>query len=223
MLGGLTSSKHDNSQWKVPILGDLPLIGNLFRDRSKNNIKKNLYIFLRPTVLKPHFGLGVDEYTKLKLDYAKYQILSHDDFGTNSDPVQRYFFAPGRYGVKNKLSDLAQNKMPIIDAFTERRSMPGEVDIKNDAYYHDMPETPASEATPESYAPETSDVSMPHINPNKYVTPGLLESTLPPEVLAEIQQELEQVQAVKPAAPAMPPLPNMLQRGEAISSSPQWQ
>lgn len=191
VLGGLTSSKHDNSRWEVPILSSLPLIGNLFRDRTKNNVRKNLYIFIRPTILKPHFGLGPDDYTQLKLDYAKYQVLGHDDYATNSDPVQRYFFAPNRYGIKNKLSDLAENRMPIIDAFTERKHIPNEVNLKNDPYYRGQIKEDASYG----YEPEAMEISMPHLDPNKYIAPGLLEETVPANILADIQKELDRMLA----------------------------
>jgi general secretion pathway protein D len=190
VLGGLTSSKHDNKRWKVPILGDLPLVGNLFRDRSKGYVKKNLYVFIRPTVLKPHFGLGADEYTQLKLDYAKYQILGHDDYATNKDPIQRYFFSPRRYGVKNKLRDLAENRMPIIDRFAERRFIPNEVQIGKDPYFRSN-QTHEDHSVELSYEPTVGNITMPHIQPSTYIAPGLIEESMPEDILSEIARQLE--------------------------------
>ncbi|MGH8274057.1 MAG: type II secretion system secretin GspD [Gammaproteobacteria bacterium] len=51
VLGGLISDQLQESQQKVPLLGDIPLIGDLFRYRSSEKKRQNLMIFLRPTIL----------------------------------------------------------------------------------------------------------------------------------------------------------------------------
>jgi general secretion pathway protein D len=38
---------------KVPVLGDLPLVGRLFRSESSVSAKKNLVIFVTPTIIDP--------------------------------------------------------------------------------------------------------------------------------------------------------------------------
>ncbi len=52
VLGGLISTNLSQSQKKVPLLGDIPLLGNLFRYRSSSKTRQNLMIFLRPTILR---------------------------------------------------------------------------------------------------------------------------------------------------------------------------
>jgi hypothetical protein len=173
VLGGLTGSKHDTSQWHVPILSSLPFIGALFRDTSRTNTKTNLYIFIRPTIIKAHFDLGPDSYTQLKLDYAKYQILGHDACINTKDPVQRYFFAPSTYGIKNKLRDYAENRMPIIDGFAEQQRTPAEVAIDRDPYFSHMK---GEESSGFAYEPEEFGfASMPHYSPESFVSPGSFE------------------------------------------------
>lgn len=51
-LGGLIRDNSIYGQQKVPGLGDIPIIGNLFRSKSKSSDKKNLIIFLQPTILR---------------------------------------------------------------------------------------------------------------------------------------------------------------------------
>jgi general secretion pathway protein D len=51
VLGGLISDNLKDSVQKVPGLGDIPLLGNLFRYRSDDNQKQDLMIFLHPRVL----------------------------------------------------------------------------------------------------------------------------------------------------------------------------
>lgn len=53
MLGGLISEDIQNTKDKVPVLGDLPLVGRLFRSETKTNRKKNLMIFVTPTIIDP--------------------------------------------------------------------------------------------------------------------------------------------------------------------------
>ena len=50
VLGGLI--RDDVTESKVPILGDIPFIGALFRSTSKQVTKQNLLVFLRPTILR---------------------------------------------------------------------------------------------------------------------------------------------------------------------------
>ncbi|HEU6449647.1 MAG TPA: hypothetical protein VFV23_14530 [Verrucomicrobiae bacterium] len=53
VLGGLITSQIQDTKDKVPMLGDVPLIGRLFQSVSKETIKKNLMIFVTPTILDP--------------------------------------------------------------------------------------------------------------------------------------------------------------------------
>ena len=52
VLGGLIQDNITENFSKVPLLGDIPLLGNLFKARSKSRSKTNLLVFLRPTVLR---------------------------------------------------------------------------------------------------------------------------------------------------------------------------
>ncbi|MDD5053097.1 MAG: secretin N-terminal domain-containing protein [Sulfuricurvum sp.] len=51
IIGGLIKDKFDRSTTKVPLLGDIPLIGNLFKDNAKSHDKINLVIILTPYIL----------------------------------------------------------------------------------------------------------------------------------------------------------------------------
>ena len=53
MFGGFTSETVNKIKKKVPVLGDLPLIKNLFRSESKTTVKKNLIMFITPTIIDP--------------------------------------------------------------------------------------------------------------------------------------------------------------------------
>ena len=53
VLGGLISSTVQSTKDKVPMLGDLPLVGRLFQSQSKTSVKKNLMIFVTATIVDP--------------------------------------------------------------------------------------------------------------------------------------------------------------------------
>ena len=52
VLGGLIQEEVSDSQSKVPLLGDIPVIGFLFRSQNTTKTKANLMVFLRPSILR---------------------------------------------------------------------------------------------------------------------------------------------------------------------------
>ncbi len=68
VLGGLISNETRENISKVPGLGDIPVLGNLFRYRSSNTLKRNLMIFLKPTILR-------DRATEMAVSGAKYNFI----------------------------------------------------------------------------------------------------------------------------------------------------
>ncbi|MBL8249947.1 MAG: type II secretion system secretin GspD [Candidatus Competibacter sp.] len=74
VLGGLIDDKIDESAQKVPLLGDVPLLGNLFRYRSTTKLKRNLMVFLHPVILRDA-GQGT-LHTDSKYSYIRDQQLA---------------------------------------------------------------------------------------------------------------------------------------------------
>ncbi len=65
VLGGLLQDSISNGEDKVPLLGDVPVLGNLFRYGTRKRSKTNLMVFLRPTVIRDANavrGLTIDRY-----------------------------------------------------------------------------------------------------------------------------------------------------------------
>jgi len=52
VLGGLISDEEGTGESQVPLLGDVPLFGSLFRYQTRERKKTNLFVFLRPVVLR---------------------------------------------------------------------------------------------------------------------------------------------------------------------------
>lgn len=53
VLGGLIAESVKKVREKVPVLGDIPFVGRLFRSESSDSIKANLVIFVTPTIIDP--------------------------------------------------------------------------------------------------------------------------------------------------------------------------
>ncbi len=67
VIGGLIQDTVNDSVQKVPLLGDLPILGGLFRYKSRSHSKTNLMIFLRPTLIRD--SKRADAYTGERYDY----------------------------------------------------------------------------------------------------------------------------------------------------------
>lgn len=52
VMGGLLSDEERRTIEKIPVLGDIPVLGNLFKSKAKSRNKTNLMIFIRPTILR---------------------------------------------------------------------------------------------------------------------------------------------------------------------------
>jgi len=89
VLGGLIEDRVRESEQKVPFLGDLPLLGYLFRAKQTNKDKVNLMVFIHPTILRD--AGTADRYTSSKYNFVRGQQL--DTHGAEDLPLM-----PGEYG-----------------------------------------------------------------------------------------------------------------------------
>jgi general secretion pathway protein D len=67
VIGGLIQDTVNDGVQKVPVLGDLPLLGGLFRYKTRSHNKTNLMIFLRPTLVRD--SRSADAFTGERYDY----------------------------------------------------------------------------------------------------------------------------------------------------------
>jgi general secretion pathway protein D len=69
VLGGLIDHSLTESEQQVPVLGSIPLIGNLFKYRSTANTKRNLMVFIQPTILRD--SETAQRYTNDRYNYMR--------------------------------------------------------------------------------------------------------------------------------------------------------
>lgn len=88
VLGGLIDEDVRETNQSVPLLGDIPLLGNLFRYRDASRVKRNLMVFLHPRILRD--AATAREVTGGKYDYIRglqQQAREKDDALTDSEEM----------------------------------------------------------------------------------------------------------------------------------------
>ncbi|BAO87795.1 MULTISPECIES: type II secretion system secretin GspD [Caballeronia] len=78
VLGGLMQDQYNNNNSKIPLLGDIPFIGSLFRSESKTRTKTNLMVFLRPVIVR-------DQATSTQIATTRYDYLRQQQYGSTTD------------------------------------------------------------------------------------------------------------------------------------------
>ena len=65
ILGGLVKLNQSKGNSKVPILGDVPIVGGLFRNVSNSDTEKKLYVFLKANVVRPYEESKLDDLRRI--------------------------------------------------------------------------------------------------------------------------------------------------------------
>ncbi len=89
ILGGLISDEVTSNAQKVPLLGDIPGLGHLFRSNGQSGVKQNLMVFIRPRILRDDASIAAystDKYQGLRRETGL-PLSSLDD----ADSLQRLF------------------------------------------------------------------------------------------------------------------------------------
>lgn len=104
VLGGLVRDQLDNTQQKVPGLGDIPWLGSLFRYETRRTQKTNLMLFLRPYVIRDESGSAV-------LTVDRYDAMRREQRSTS--PLPPNLVLPKMEGAVMPEFDLRQKKLPV--------------------------------------------------------------------------------------------------------------
>jgi len=106
VLGGLIDETRSESAQKVPVLGDVPVVGNLFKYRDTNRLKRNLMVFLHPVILRDPAQSTL--YTSDKYSYIRDQQLAARQRDTD-------FLLPGEQSPLLKLEQEVQRQGTVLN------------------------------------------------------------------------------------------------------------
>jgi len=81
VIGGLIDETVNETVDKVPLLGDIPYLGHLFRSTKSSTEKRNLMIFLRATIIR-------DDQTMMELSQRKYGLIRQIQLGQTEDGIE---------------------------------------------------------------------------------------------------------------------------------------
>jgi general secretion pathway protein D len=88
VLGGLIDEDVQESISKVPLLGDIPILGHLFKSTTVSKRKRNLMVFIRPTIIR-------DGITSNKISLQKYNYIRAEQLKRQSEGVPLMPFTEG--------------------------------------------------------------------------------------------------------------------------------
>ncbi len=148
VLGGLIRDKTEVSTNKVPLLGDIPLLGWLFRSRTSSVTKNNLLIFITPHIVR--------QYAKIRTILDR-KLKERDDFIESN--------MGGEDGLRKTRNNIIAN-LPDLEDLTKKNETTISIDEDKGAPAIFVP--PVQEATPPPaslLAPDTS------------IQPSVLQST----------------------------------------------
>jgi len=96
-VGGLIKNNLSDSTTKVPILGDIPIIGWLFKNKNKIKTKNNLLVLVSVRIIKPE-SETVKSFTQEKTNDFRNFIEGATVPSDRHDPINKMFFGQGQEG-----------------------------------------------------------------------------------------------------------------------------
>jgi general secretion pathway protein D len=118
VLGGLIEEKIGESIQKVPFLGDIPLLGALFRSKTADVTKTNLMVFIHPVILRDQAVTA--SYTNSKYNYIRALQLQQDKDGVNMLPDKHHPVLPAA-----EQFSVAPGVTPVLPEINELSTIPG--------------------------------------------------------------------------------------------------
>ncbi len=130
VLGGLIQDDHREVQSKVPLLGDIPLLGMLFRFTSTDTEKRNLVVFIRPTILADNERLvQMTRERYLGITALQFRLDRHGELRRTVPsplPVDVDDVFDGRDGVPQAVQEYAEDRIYPEDRWRPEDQEDGE-------------------------------------------------------------------------------------------------
>ncbi|MBM7424483.1 type II secretion system secretin GspD [Spongiibacter marinus] len=104
VLGGLIDDQVNEQTAKVPLLGDIPLLGRLFRADNTSMSKRNLMVFIRPTIVRDQATLS--ELSGRKYNFIRTEQLAKAASGISLFPFTELSVLPEWSGLEPSPVDL---------------------------------------------------------------------------------------------------------------------
>ena len=80
ILGGLVKLNQSKAGSKIPLLGNIPIIGILFRSVNNNDVEKKLYVFLKANIVRPSVGGALEDLNAISQEHKEAFEKSEEEF-----------------------------------------------------------------------------------------------------------------------------------------------
>ncbi len=169
VLGGLIKNKEAITEQKVPILGDIPILGFLFKNTQKSTVKSNLLLVLTPYVITEQADLRLVYARKLE---ERREFIERYTAFADYDPTADIDYRRKRGMLEeiNRTAREAEDEAQQLREATERTNFVEEGPVELPPGFHPGPPAPDSGAPGESGVP--SPQTMPQ-GPPTPLSPGL--------------------------------------------------
>ena len=103
VLGGLMEDTDEVTESKIPLLGDIPVLGWLFKNKSTRKVKSNLVVFLTPNIIRNSEGHKKILKAKMneRIDWIKKNSGGRDPYGERFNSLIKDSSASARTYVPN--------------------------------------------------------------------------------------------------------------------------
>jgi general secretion pathway protein D len=129
-LGGITKNTVSSVVTKVPLLGDIPLLGSLFKGKTKAHVRSNLIIFISPKIITPLTEKRIGSYTNNKSDDVRSTLASMDEGTASRDPFERSFFESSGKFEKNYLESFDEFMDPHKKSSHKKKKIPAKIKVE---------------------------------------------------------------------------------------------
>ena len=114
VLGGLMDEDVQESKSKVPLLGDIPGIGHAFRSSNSKKVKRNLMVFIRPTIVQD--DVQAAQLSREKYRYIRAEQMLREQRGINLMGDEKPAVLPALQDAMNYINGQAQINQTLPDA-----------------------------------------------------------------------------------------------------------
>ncbi len=104
-LGGLMRNSDVYNTSKTPLLGDVPILGQLFKNRTQEKVNTNFTLFIVPTIIKPRLRGGMGDITRKYASIARSYTPDSNLFDNLRDPISHWYFKTNMMEADHTISD----------------------------------------------------------------------------------------------------------------------
>jgi general secretion pathway protein D len=113
-LGGLIQDSIMEVETKVPILGDVPVLGWIFKNKTKQITRNSLIIFITPEIIPPESHKEADKFTSNKFSEMREVRDSFLSPAIKRDPIHRWFFKDV-FGIQQNFEEQIINELVTVN------------------------------------------------------------------------------------------------------------